>query len=218
VTLPAFQFDDDINIAWNHSTKNNMTFFIKKGLLILDDPKYQNCPNLVSYLITDTTDPYYNMPMASTLFISVPVGRISRIILVNPNMVSSVTLNDPLPAGMTWTVFSIVGAFTDDGAAGPGATGAPVTAGAVLVWNPLTMHYDLMFDHVDAQGYTATVEGPNAPGTPGNFFFTLTNTCFYPDPTLVGPLTVCPGNALSTKTIKLPNKKLKTCIFNFFAN
>ena len=111
MTLPAFQFDDATNLAWNHSTKNNMTFFIKKGLLILDDPKYQNCPNLVSYLITDTTDPYYNMPMASTLFISVPVGRISRIILVNPNMVSSVTLNDPLPAGMTINNHGILSAY-----------------------------------------------------------------------------------------------------------
>lgn len=114
VTLPAFQFDDDTGIAWNDSTKNNMNFFIKGGLLILDDPKYQNCPNLASYLITDTADPYKNVSLANGLFAAIPVGRISRTILFKPNMVSSVTLHDPLPAGMVLSSHGILSAYIPD--------------------------------------------------------------------------------------------------------
>ena len=138
VTLPAFQFDDDTRIAWHDSTKNNMTFFSKKDLLKLDDPKYQNCPNLVSFLITDTAAPYENNILTS-LFASIPVGRISRTILFNPNMVSSVTLHDSLPAGMVLSKHGILSAYITE----------PVQGG---IDNPDRVNYSISLTVTDVFG------------------------------------------------------------------
>jgi len=101
MTLPAFNFDENTAEVWNDAKKNNMTFLIKRDLLLLDDPKYQNSPNLVSYLITDHIDPYDNVVLFNGWFVSVAVGRIVRTILFNPKLYSSFTLHEPLPAGMT---------------------------------------------------------------------------------------------------------------------
>jgi hypothetical protein len=100
-----------------------------------------------------------------------------------------------LPAGQIWTVQTITGAYTEDAVAGPGATGAPIAIGTTLTYDSGDENYSLTFDHVDAQGYTVTVEGPNAPGTPGNYFLSVANTCFYPHPVIVAPLTVCTGSS-----------------------
>jgi len=100
VTLPAFQFNDDINTSFNTSTINRMTFFIKEDLLILDDAKYENSPNRISCLITDSVDPYYLLGNDIELFASMPTQLLCRTIIFNPLQVASITLHDTLPYNM----------------------------------------------------------------------------------------------------------------------
>lgn len=111
VTLPPFQFDDSVNAIWNNATRNNVSFLAKKGLLMLDDPKYQNSPNLVSLLITDMSEPYKNG--YSTLFAPIFAGAPFRISLFNPMNVSSVTLHDPLPSGMSINQSGVLSGYVD---------------------------------------------------------------------------------------------------------
>lgn len=111
VTLPAYQFDDSINAVWNDATRNNISYFSKKGLLILDDPKYANSPNLVSLLITDITDPYNNIGAQPELFAAFYTGSLCRITLFNPMTVSSVTVHDALPHGLVINNYGILSGY-----------------------------------------------------------------------------------------------------------
>jgi hypothetical protein len=113
VTLPTFQFDDNINTVFNLSTANRMTFFIKKDLLNLTDPKYVDSPNLASYLITDLTDPYEYSGMQPELFFAVLPTVVSRYVLFNPARVASVTLHDPLPYNFTINNHGIISGYVE---------------------------------------------------------------------------------------------------------
>ena len=44
--------------------------------------------------------------------------------------------------------------------------------------------YYVTFNHVDAVGYTMSVEGPAASGTGGNITLSKANACTYPNPSL----------------------------------
>lgn len=112
-TLPAFKFDDTLDSLFNTSTVNRMTFFLKNDLLLLDDPKYQNSPNKVSYLITDIVDPYYNVGIEPVTFVPFRVGVLSRSIIFNPSVISSVTINSPLPAGVTINNYGVMSGYTE---------------------------------------------------------------------------------------------------------
>jgi hypothetical protein len=114
MTLPAFNFDEDTTLVWNDATRNNVSFFIKKDLLLLDDPKYQNSPNVVSYLITDHVDPYNTDLLFNGWFAPVASTRITSMILFNPKLYSSVTLNEPLPAGMSINKYGIFSAYVPE--------------------------------------------------------------------------------------------------------
>jgi len=111
VTLPPFQFDDSVNAIWNNATRNNVSFLAKKGLLMLDDPKYQNSPNLVSLLITDMSEPYKNV--SPRLFAAIFTGTPFRIVMFNPMSVSAVTLHDPLPSGMSINQGGVLSGYID---------------------------------------------------------------------------------------------------------
>jgi hypothetical protein len=113
VALPPYQFDDDVNAIWNNATRNNVSFMSKRGLLMLDDPKYQNSPNLVSMLVTDMLDPYERRGPKPKLFAAIFAGVPFRITLFNPMSVSSVTLHDPLPNGITINNHGIMSGYVD---------------------------------------------------------------------------------------------------------
>jgi hypothetical protein len=113
VALPTYQFDDDVNAIWNNATRNNVSFMAKKGLLMLDDPKYQNSPNLVSMLITDMVDPYRFIGPAPKLFAAIFAGTPFRFVLFNPMTVSSVTLHDPLPNGIVINNHGIMSGYVE---------------------------------------------------------------------------------------------------------
>ena len=113
VTLPTYQFDDDVNTIWNNATRNNVSFMAKRGLLMLDDPKYQNSPNLVSLLITDMLDPYNNRGPNPKLFTAIFAGVPFRATLFNPMSVSSVTLHDPLPNGLVINNHGIMSGYVE---------------------------------------------------------------------------------------------------------
>ncbi|NNF34879.1 MAG: hypothetical protein HKN68_12265, partial [Saprospiraceae bacterium] len=87
---------------------------------------------------------------------------------------------NPLPAGQDWVVVMNTG-------------GLGVMAGDAFLYNAVDGKYELNFDHVDGQGYEITFTGPNGTdlSDPNNESFTLTNTCFYPDPVVVGPTVFC---------------------------
>ena len=112
-TLPAFKFDEVIDGHFNSSTINRMTFFLKKDLLLLDDPKYSNSPNKASYLITDRIDPFYNVSIVPTLMAATLTKMVSRTILFNPLQVSSVTFNDPLPYNFTLNNCGILSGYVE---------------------------------------------------------------------------------------------------------
>ena len=115
VTLPTFKFDNTVDSLFNTSTINRMTFFIKKDLLILDDPKYQDSPNLVSYLITDLEDPYqqHHIGVPQELYAAFLTTMVSRIILFNPIRIASVTVNDPLPYNFTINNFGMLSGYVE---------------------------------------------------------------------------------------------------------
>ena len=111
VALPPYQFDDSVNAIWNNATRNNVSFLAKRGLLMLDDPKYENSPNLVSLLITDMSEPYKNARPA--LFAAIFAGAPFRIVMFNPMSISSVILHDPLPSGMSINQSGILSGYVD---------------------------------------------------------------------------------------------------------
>lgn len=113
MSLPPYQFDDDVNAIWNNATRNNVSFMSKRGLLILDDPKYQNSPNLVSMLVTDMLDPYNNRGTNPQLFAAIFAGAPFRITLFNPMSVSSITLHDPLPNGISINNHGIMSGYVE---------------------------------------------------------------------------------------------------------
>jgi hypothetical protein len=85
---------------------------------------------------------------------------------------------EDLPAGQTWTVSAQTGAT---GA----ATGTVLTYGVIPANNPNGISgYYIQFSHVDAVGYTMSVEGPAALGTLGNATLSQAATCTYPNPSL----------------------------------
>ena len=96
-----------------------------------------------------------------------------------------------LASGQSWQVFAVSGAYQPDLTAAPGPSGLPVVTGTALSYDAVTGHYRIPFEHVDAQGYSITIEGPFAAGTPGNIFLSLSNTCFYPSVTLLAPVNIC---------------------------
>jgi hypothetical protein len=113
VTLPSYQFDDTINSIWNDATRNNLSYFSKKDLLMLDDPKYENSPNKSSMLITNIVDPYYNFGPSPNLFAAVVVGILCRVTLFNPATVSSIVVNDPLPPGVVINNHGILAGYIE---------------------------------------------------------------------------------------------------------
>lgn len=115
VTLPAFKFDENVDSLFNTSTLNRISFFTKKDLLILDDPKYENSPNLVSSLITDLTDPFqqHHDKVRYELFAAFLTGVVSRIILFNPIRVASVEVHEPLPYNFTINNFGILSGYVE---------------------------------------------------------------------------------------------------------
>jgi subtilisin family serine protease len=113
VTLPTYQFDEEVNAIWNNATRNNVSFMAKKGLLMLDDPKYQNSPNLVSMLVTDMLDPYKHRGPKPKLFAAIFAGVPFRTTLFNPMHISSVTLHDPLPSGMSINNHGILSGYIE---------------------------------------------------------------------------------------------------------
>lgn len=113
VTLPAYQFDDNINAIWNDATRNNLSYFSKNGLLVLDDPKYENSPNKASMLITNISDPYYNVGPNPELFVGVATGLLCRRTLFNPASVSSVVVHDPLPTGFAINNHGILAGYVE---------------------------------------------------------------------------------------------------------
>jgi hypothetical protein len=113
VTLPAYQFDDNINSVWNDATRNNLSYFSKNGLLVLDDPKYANSPNKASMLITNTVDPYNAVGPNPELFVGVATGMLCRRTLFNPTAVSSVVVHDPLPTGFAINNHGILAGYVE---------------------------------------------------------------------------------------------------------
>lgn len=113
VTLPTYQFNDDVNAIWNNATRNNVSFMAKRGLLMLDDPKYQNSPNLVSLLITDLVDPYKQSGLKPKLFAAIFAEAPFRIMLFNPLAVSSVAFHDPLPNGITINNYGVMSGYVE---------------------------------------------------------------------------------------------------------
>ena len=113
VTLPSYQFDDNINSIWNDATRNNLSYFSKKDLLVLDDPKYENSPNKASMLITNIVDPYSNFGPSPEIFAGVVVGMLCRVTLFNPATVSSVVVNDPLPPGFAINNHGILAGYVE---------------------------------------------------------------------------------------------------------
>jgi hypothetical protein len=113
ISLPPYQFDEEVNAIWNNATRNNVSFMAKRGLLILDDPKYQNSPNLGSMLITDMVDPYKFMGPSPKLFAAIFAGVPFRTTLFNPMSVSSVTLHDPLPNGLVINNHGIMSGYVE---------------------------------------------------------------------------------------------------------
>ena len=94
--------------------------------------------------------------------------------------------------GQTWTVTSVAPLVA--------GTAPTLTAGTVLseIANSATNGidddgdgstdeadeanmYNVMFQHTDDRGYTATIEGPAAVGTPGNQILSISNVCKYPE-------------------------------------
>jgi hypothetical protein len=123
--------------------------------------------------------------------------------------------NQPSP-GVPVTV---LGAYAEDIAGAPdaqpqagsgteGATGAAIAGGTDLTFiddGSLDAaaadnmgYYCITFDHVETEGYHMFVQGP-ADDTDGdittvetnNHLLNIENTCFYPEPIIVGPVLIC---------------------------
>ncbi|MGH1437781.1 MAG: hypothetical protein ACRBG0_25310, partial [Lewinella sp.] len=101
-------------------------------------------------------------------------------------LVSIVNANGMLPAGQSWTVVGATGAFDayNVPAVGVQSAGVPVASdGSVsLTYNAGLGTYELPFVHVDAIGYSLTLEGPFPMGSAANVMITISNNCQYPNP------------------------------------
>ena len=97
------------------------------------------------------------------------------------------------PAGQTWTVTAVTGLYTM-GSPAPPAGPIPILVGATMTEGPAGT-YTLMGKHIDAIGYTITVN--NGLGTS----LSIGNTCEYPNPVITGlPAQVCAGSPVITLT------------------
>ncbi len=107
----------------------------------------------------------------------------NNVTLDNIGTFNEVVTVDGTTAGEIWTVQAITGAngvnvgdaFTDNGTS-----------------------FDLMFTHNDGEGYSITVEGPNAPGAAGNVTETISNICAYPQITFAPTTVICLADAAFT--------------------
>lgn len=123
-------------------------------------------------------------------------GHFSEIVSVTgPN-------GDPLPAGYTFTVTTgTTGAYDAYNVPAYGTQGPNVpiaTDGSVtLTYNATNGYYEISFTHIDAIGYTISLEGPLAFGSASNVTFNITNTCAYPNPVIDEPALAlyCPNEA-----------------------
>ena len=95
--------------------------------------------------------------------------------LTNGQFGETVEVNGP--SGETWTVVTAPGLYQTASPAPPGAP-LPVAAGTALT-EVSTGVYRLDGIHIDAQGYSITV-------TNGTQTLSISNTCYYPNPGLVG--------------------------------
>ena len=120
-----------------------------------------------------------------------------------------------LPAGMTWSVDDVTGAHQPDLTNNAGPNPAMITVGQTMIYCNVPGGcnldgdpdievpqggYYLYLEHVDNQGYSVTVEGPNAPGDPTNVFLSQSNLCFYPEPQILGIQDLCENSAPITLT------------------
>lgn len=95
----------------------------------------------------------------------------------------SQTITVSADPGETWTVTSVAGLFTT-GSPPPPATPTAVMPGAVLSESPAGI-YQLTGKHADGAGFTITVSN-------GAESLSIGNTCYYPDPQIVGlPSELC---------------------------
>jgi hypothetical protein len=107
-------------------------------------------------------------------------GQFSEVVLIS-------NANGTLPSGQIWTVVDVTsGAFDAFNVppVGMQSAGVPVaTDGSVtLAYEVEGGYYELPFVHIDEQGYTMTIEGPFAQGSPANVVLTISNNCQYPNP------------------------------------
>ncbi len=117
-----------------------------------------------------------------------------------------------LPAGLTFSIIAptagVLDAFNVP-AVGSQSPGTPVAAdGSVtLMFNAVNGHYELPFVHLDNIGYSITIEGPQAVGTPGNLSLTIGNKCAYPNPVFSPALdnSYCPNVSAITLGAMEPN-------------
>jgi subtilisin-like proprotein convertase family protein len=81
------------------------------------------------------------------------------------------------PVGQTWTITAVSGLF-HSGSPAPPAQGMPVLVGQTLTMIAPGV-YELTGIHVDSIGYSLTVSN-------GQVSRTVSNTCYYPNPTITG--------------------------------
>ncbi len=71
------------------------------------------------------------------------------------------------------------------------ASSIPTLVGQTLIYNAVTMEYEISFNHDDGVGYEVTIEGPGATGTATNTTESIANMCYYPEialaPALASP-------------------------------
>ncbi|MBK8491880.1 MAG: hypothetical protein IPL49_13570 [Saprospirales bacterium] len=97
------------------------------------------------------------------------------------------------PAGDTWTVVVAPG-FYQTGSPAPPAAPLPAGVGTPLVEGP-SGTYTLTGKHIDAQGYSITI-------TNGSETLSISNTCYYPNPSLSGLNAVyCSQDVQQTATV-----------------
>ncbi|MEM8907459.1 MAG: hypothetical protein AAGD05_06400, partial [Bacteroidota bacterium] len=89
-----------------------------------------------------------------------------------------------LAMGQTWSVVGAMGAFDADNvpAMGMQSAGVPIPADGSITLTFNAGAYELPFVHVDALGYSLTIEGPFPVGSPANVTLVISNNCSYPNP------------------------------------
>ena len=111
--------------------------------------------------------------------------------LTNGQFGETVTVN--APAGQTWTVTAVTGLYATASPAPPLAPN-PILVGATMTEGPAGV-YNLSGKHIDAIGYTITVD--NGMGTN----LSIGNTCEYPNPVITGLApAICVNNTPITLT------------------